>query len=280
MLNKQALIEFIKQPVKWEMIVYLAEKANGVLQCVPISQPSKYNVEFSYRNFPTLEHFISSLCEQSNVQVPTLMSSLVYLERLRCKLPRVAKGMMCTCHRVFLASLILAAKYLNDSSPKNKHWAKYTNHLFSLTEVNLMEKQLLSLLEWDLSITMEDLYKALAPFLVPIKHAIVAWQTVRSEQCMSPSLPYLMYPPISYNPPKSPIWTKRLSLTSSPATMPSLSSSSTVSSLAESPDESFITLPNMQNSMKTSRRQLYQQYLKEQDFNPYKGYIPSSEYYN
>lgn len=277
MLNKQALVEFIRQPVKWEMIVYLAEKANGVLQCVPIHQNSRYNTDFSYHKFPTLEHFISGLCEQSNVQVPTLMSSLVYLERLRCKLPRIAKGMMCTCHRVFLASLILAAKYLNDSSPKNKHWAKYTNHLFSLTEVNLMEKQLLALLEWDLSITIEDLYKALAPFLTPIKHAMITWQTIRSEQYIS-SVPYFMYSSTSYTPPKSPIWNKRLSVTSSPTTMPSLSSSSTVSSLAESPDESFTTTSNIQNSLKNSRRQLYCKYLKEQDFNPYKSYILSSYY--
>jgi len=54
-------------------------------------------------------------------------------------------GMHCTCHRVFLASLILAAKYLNDQSPKNKHWSAHST-VFSVGEVNLMEKQLLSLL--------------------------------------------------------------------------------------------------------------------------------------
>ena len=103
------------------------------------------------------------------------MSSLVYLARLQARLPPVAKGMRCTVHRIFLASLILAAKNLNDSSPKNKHWAKYSivrdydDFGFSITEVNLMEKQLLFLLDWDLRIAPEDLYHHLEPFLAPIR---------------------------------------------------------------------------------------------------------------
>jgi G1/S-specific cyclin PLC1 len=43
--------------------------------------------------------------------------------------------MHCTRHRVFLAALIVAAKYLNDSSPKNKYWNKYAG-LFSLAETS------------------------------------------------------------------------------------------------------------------------------------------------
>lgn len=124
---------------------------------------------------PSVEMFITSLVERSHVQVPTLMSSLVYLDRLKKRLPPVAKGMRCTVHRIFLASLILAAKNLNDSSPKNKHWARYTavrgydRFGFSLTEVNLMEKQLLYLLDWDLRITADDLYTHFEPFLAPVR---------------------------------------------------------------------------------------------------------------
>ncbi|KAF8939634.1 hypothetical protein BGZ58_009135 [Dissophora ornata] len=73
-------------------------------------------------------------------------------------------GMHCTCHRVFLASLILAAKYLNDQSPKNKHWSAHSA-VFSVGEVNLMEKQLLSLLDFDLRITEADLASSLHDFL-------------------------------------------------------------------------------------------------------------------
>lgn len=184
MSNKAALAQFILMPVSREMISYLAKKASCVIRCdaslqqasqLPLTPPRTPPNDPMQPGLPTVEQFITSLVDRSHVEVPTLMSSLVYLDRLRSRLPPVAKGVRCTVHRIFLASLILAAKNLNDSSPKNKHWARYSimrdfdGFGFSLTEVNLMEKQLLFLLDWDLRITSEDLYEHLEPFLTPIK---------------------------------------------------------------------------------------------------------------
>jgi PHO85 cyclin-1 len=186
--NAAALDYFIQLPVSTDMIQYLAAKANQVIRCEgapqldktlpptpPATPPQQPAVIAREPALPSVEAFITSLVERSHVQVPTLMTSLVYLARLKSRLPPVAKGMRCTVHRIFLASLILAAKNLNDSSPKNKHWARYTtvrgyeNFGFSITEVNLMEKQLLFLLDWDLRINPEDLYEHLDPFLAPIR---------------------------------------------------------------------------------------------------------------
>ncbi|KAJ5244787.1 hypothetical protein N7489_004883 [Penicillium chrysogenum] len=190
-LNRAALAEFATQRVSPQMVVYLAQQAAQVISCEAhvtniVSQhgqrmpPSTPPVELADQlpPLPSIEDFTASLVDHSQVQVSILMSSLVYLGRLRARLPRVVIGMRCSAHRIFLASLIIAAKSLDDSSPKNKHWAQYTmvknyeGFGFSLPEVNSMEHELLVLLDWETHVTEEDIFTYLSPFLLPIRERI------------------------------------------------------------------------------------------------------------
>ena len=174
-VNRMALSQFVlSNTTTPEMVTFLAKQTEQVIVCDPGSSSSS-------RQLPPLPTFIASIIINSQVPVSTLTTSAVYLDRLRSRLPADAKGMCCTAHRIFLSCLILASKTLNDTHPFNRQWAKYSRAVkgykhfsgFSVRDVNLMERQLLFLLGWDLRVHEEHLLHVLEPFLAPIRRDIL-----------------------------------------------------------------------------------------------------------
>ncbi|GAA5858909.1 hypothetical protein JCM8547_007151 [Rhodosporidiobolus lusitaniae] len=187
-----ALLKLMSSPLTSRMVAYIAHKTCQSVRCrdPPPSSPATPSsaVMKDPNELPSLESFIKSIVRKSKCHVPTLLCTLVYLERLRERLPSHARGCHTTRHRVFLATLIVAAKYLNDSSPQNKHWLKYAQH-FTSAEVNLMERQLLTIFNFDLRFTEDELITHLGPLLEPVE------RDVREPSFSSVQLPAVQHRP-------------------------------------------------------------------------------------
>lgn len=171
---KKALKILMKSPVTDDMVQFLTRSTLKVLPQqnypTPPASPVDNSVGGHNNNIrlPSLRTFITRLVRYTNVYTQTLLTTVCYLNKLQRILPKDAKGLPSTIHRLFLACLILSAKFHNDSSPLNKHWAKYTDGLFTLEDINLMERQLLNLLQWDLRVNENDLILDLQDLLNPI----------------------------------------------------------------------------------------------------------------
>ncbi|GAA6063597.1 hypothetical protein JCM10212_000991 [Sporobolomyces blumeae] len=169
--HDEALLDLLSSRLNNQMINFVTEKVVEAVRCRPadayLTPPDSPGTskDKPVGGLPPLATFIKTVVRKSRCHVPTLLASAVYLERLRVRLPTTAQGCPTTRHRCALAAIVLAAKYLNDSSPMNKHWARYSE--FSLAEINLMEMQLLAIFNYDLRFDEVDLIAILKPLLAP-----------------------------------------------------------------------------------------------------------------
>ncbi|KAI9482884.1 MAG: hypothetical protein EXX96DRAFT_555969 [Benjaminiella poitrasii] len=161
-LNEARFQEFIDSTVlpPRQLIAHVCQQITLVLPCDNGIADDKNN-DLSL----SLSVFIDRLIRQEQDQASTgaLLASLVLLDRLRLRMcgffsrANNMNRMRCTCRLLFLATLIITCKITKDAPLRNWQWAAYVDQIYSLKDINLMERQILSLLNYQLSITNEDL---------------------------------------------------------------------------------------------------------------------------
>lgn len=112
---------------------------------------------------PSLPCFIESVVRESSVDVSTLAVTVIYLRRLQSHLfSKPSKDYPSTAHRIFLAAVMMAFKYLDGNAPKSRKWAhcifvpEYDEFWFPISQINVMEMELLHCLDWKLNVTLEE----------------------------------------------------------------------------------------------------------------------------
>lgn len=98
---------------------------------------------------PALDRFIAYAMHRTKVPDIVIYASLLLLQRLKARFPGAKSS---SGHRPFTTALVLASKVLCDDTYSNKSWCVSAQGLFSLSEINSMEREMCTLLDWELNV--------------------------------------------------------------------------------------------------------------------------------
>lgn len=112
----------------------------------------------------SLKSFIRSILFQSKISYSIAATGLLYLlwgkQSMKYKYPKMAKTI--GIFEMFVSSLMLASKYLNDRNASNSAWSRIYG--IPLDALNKMEMKLLSFIEYKLHVEV-DLFNRWIKFL-------------------------------------------------------------------------------------------------------------------
>ena len=109
-------------------------------------------IDFLKEPLNALPVFLERVILTSRVDTTSVYLALMYLQRAQIKV-RFAINEH-NVHRLFTASLLLAAKFWEDQPLHTKWWSTFTG--FTTRLICRMEEELIGLLDWDLFVTPED----------------------------------------------------------------------------------------------------------------------------
>ncbi|ETW74966.1 hypothetical protein HETIRDRAFT_242837, partial [Heterobasidion irregulare TC 32-1] len=98
---------------------------------------------------PRLDHFIAYALHRTRLHTAVTFASLYLLQRLKARFP-AAKGS--SGHRLFISAFMIASKIICDDTYSNKSWCIVGQGMFALREINQMEREMCSYLEWQLNV--------------------------------------------------------------------------------------------------------------------------------
>ncbi|KAF8653280.1 hypothetical protein AX16_003982 [Volvariella volvacea WC 439] len=103
-------------------------------------------------NFPMharLPYFIAYALHRTKLHQSVVTASLILLQRLKARFP-TARGS--SGHRLFISAFMISSKVICDDTYSNKSWTIVAQNMFSLREINQMEREMCNYLDWELTV--------------------------------------------------------------------------------------------------------------------------------
>ncbi|RCH85551.1 hypothetical protein CU097_007562 [Rhizopus azygosporus] len=130
------------------LIAYTASNVKTLLEC------SKERSHYQHRLLPTLHVFIKHTFYHCKLTPTILVVALIYLGRLKSCLPHQSKGEFDTPYKMFIAAVVLASKFIEDSNSIVQSVHKFVSPLYSPREVNEMERSFLAVVKYNLFVNL------------------------------------------------------------------------------------------------------------------------------
>lgn len=96
-----------------------------------------------------LPYFIAYALHRTKLHVSVTFAALVLLQRLKARFP-TARGS--SGHRLFISAFMIASKVICDDTYSNKSWSIVAQGMFTLREINQMEREMCNYLDWELTV--------------------------------------------------------------------------------------------------------------------------------
>ncbi|KAH8832940.1 hypothetical protein DL96DRAFT_1811510 [Flagelloscypha sp. PMI_526] len=153
-----ALLELLDMQLTKPIVEYIVEQ---VVDAVEFSASAKqprssfFNGRNRRRdNSSKHVHFATEVLSRSRATMPTILATLVYIDRVRPRLHIMCEDF--AFERVFLGALIVARKFIHDCNYRCKHWASFTG-VFGPRDISRIEREFLEVLQFDLTFSEKDL---------------------------------------------------------------------------------------------------------------------------
>ena len=103
---------------------------------------------------PPLADFIAYALHRTRLHSSVTFATLYLLQRLKARFPVARRS---SGHRLFISAFTIASKVICDDTYSNKSWCIVGQGMFSLREINQMEREMCSYPEWVLNVKAEEL---------------------------------------------------------------------------------------------------------------------------
>ncbi|KAI8082707.1 uncharacterized protein BX664DRAFT_361011 [Halteromyces radiatus] len=127
---------------------FMVKKIDGLLDCS--SKPSHHH------RLPSLQSFVRQVYVKCRLSPSILVIALIYIHRLQQQLPLDSKGDYDTPHKVFLAAVLLACKYNEDSKSLAQAIYRCVSVVYTNLDLNEMERSFLGVVKFDLFVDMKQ----------------------------------------------------------------------------------------------------------------------------